>query len=223
MPKRREFPKAVKVAARNWPRRRGSGVNLAGQRFAMWVVLSEADRSSGQRCWACRCDCGKEAIVRQCHLRSGASQSCGCGAAKRRGDARRTHGKSDHPLYVVWLGMIQRCENTNHKSYPLYGGKGIRVCAQWRRDFAAFFRDMGDRPSSAHSIERKDGSRGYEPENCVWATPKQQARNMSRNALYTINDETKSLAEWVEERDKIYGTVKWRIREKGMSIEDALR
>jgi len=73
--------------------------------------------------------------------------------------------------------MRQRCADTNCGDYADYGGRGITVCDRWRESFAAFLADMGPRPSKRHSIDRVDGTKGYEPGNCRWALPTTQARN----------------------------------------------
>ena len=78
--------------------------------------------------------------------------------------------------------MVARCTNPRHPAYPSYGGRGIGVCARWRDDFMAFFADLGPRPSPAHSLDRLDNTRGYEPDNCRWATRSQQQRNKTRRA-----------------------------------------
>lgn len=89
------------------------------------------------------------------------------------------HGKKDTPEYRVWTDMKTRCYNKNHKSYSGYGGKGVKVCDSWagRNGFMNFFSDMGERPSSKHSIDRIDGTKGYSPSNCRWATATQQNIN----------------------------------------------
>jgi hypothetical protein len=94
--------------------------------------------------------------------------------------------------------MIQRCEDKNYHGYHRHGGRGIKVCPQWRADFTTFLADMGLRPSKAHSLDRRDNSGNYEPGNCRWATRKEQSRNMRTNRLLTINGETKPLAEWAD-------------------------
>lgn len=95
----------------------------------------------------------------------------------------KTHGLSRNPdgsrtyLYQAWSAIKQRCLNTKSQQYPLYGGRGITVCQEWADSFDAFRLHVGERPSSAHSIDRVDNSRGYEPGNVRWATKSEQLHN----------------------------------------------
>lgn len=83
--------------------------------------------------------------------------------------------------------MKRRCADPNHHAYAAYGGRGIRVCEQWLRSFSTFLRDVGKRPSPEHSLERRDNEHGYGPDNCYWATPREQANNR-RNTRYVEVD-----------------------------------
>lgn len=87
------------------------------------------------------------------------------------------HGGKGTPEYSAWQHMKQRCLNPNSPDYPAYGGRGIMVDARWMRSFPAFLAEIGPRPSPKHSVDRIDGTRGYEPGNVRWATPTQQSRN----------------------------------------------
>jgi len=94
----------------------------------------------------------------------------------------KTHRRSRTPLWWIWCAIKQRCANPRCKDYPAYGGRGITICARWSSSFEAFLEDVGERPSDAHSIDRIENDRGYEPGNVRWATGVEQARNRRRRA-----------------------------------------
>lgn len=116
--------------------------------------------------------------------------------------------------------MLRRCTNPSDVAWPYYGGRGITVCERWQ-SFEQFLEDMGPRPSDAHSIDRIDGNRGYEPGNCRWATKKEQSRNMRRNRMLTLKGVTKPLAAWADTSGINHKTILARLR-GGWTIEDAL-
>lgn len=148
--------------------------DIAGWRFGMLTAVKIAAVKPPR--WLCRCDCGAESVAYAGNLRSGKTKSCGCN--QNNGASGRTHGLSDSaPEYKTWAGIKRRCFNKNDKAYPAYGGSGITVCDRWSTSFEAFFSDMGPKPGPEYSIDRIDGTRGYEPGNCRWATDTQQARN----------------------------------------------
>lgn len=107
--------------------------------------------------------------------------------------------QSYHPLYPVWRAMINRCYNTRSTAYKFYGKRGIRVCSDWLNSFEQFLKDMGPKPFTNASIDRKNGKADYSASNCRWATQKEQCRNSANNRLLTLNGKTQCVAAWAEE------------------------
>lgn len=173
-------------------------LDLTGTVYGRLTVTSEGERQNKQRRWYCQCECGNTVLVLQSSLRGGLTSSCGCLHKEFVSDLKATHKLTGTPEHRAWQGMKTRCNNPNSISYPLYGGRGIKVCDRWLNDFPAFLEDMGPRPSSAHSLDRIDNSKDYEPTNCRWATDKEQGRNKRNNHYLTYNGETLTVVEWAE-------------------------
>jgi len=174
-------------------------LDLTGQRFNRLIALRQTSKSnSGKLKWLCQCDCGNTVEAISSNLKGGQTNSCGCYHKEQTSKAKQTHGQSKTPDYKIWKTMTQRCFNSKQAMYKHYGGKGILVCDKWLT-FENFIADMGPRPSTKHSIERRNNDGNYEPSNCYWTTSKEQANNRSTNCLVTYQGDTKTLTQWCEE------------------------
>lgn len=181
----------------------------AGSTFGRLTVTERSGNLGRAVAWACVCQCGTKVVVRAQSLRSGNTKSCGCFRRERLAELGRTHGKTLTRAYNSWSGMVARCTNQNDKRYPLYGGRGIKVCDRWMKA-ANFLDDMGEAPAGM-SIDRIDVNGNYEPSNCRWATQKEQTRNTRRTKYLEINGERRPMAEWCESAGVAYSLVRDRL------------
>jgi hypothetical protein len=192
-----------------------------GMRFGRWLVTDvTADNSSGL--CRCRCDCGSIRVVSVSTLLLGRSKSCGCRRAIVSSEFNATHRMSKTATYRIWKGIHNRCNNPNVNGYANYGGRGIRVCDRWRESFEAFMADMGECPSSRHSIDRIDVNGHYEPSNCRWATSREQSRNTRVNCHIAANGQTRLLVEWSEVSGLSVSLIWARINRLGWSPDRAV-
>lgn len=166
----------------------------AGQRFGRLIVVDPAVRKQmsgfprGRRAVLCRCDCGAlTAIFPNDLLHQDGTRSCGRCRREALAERNRTHGLSDHPLFGIWQGMMQRCYYKGHPGYKNYGSRGITVCDRWH-DVCLFIedieREIGLRPAGKYEngrplyeLDRIDNDGNYEPGNVRWATVSEQRRN----------------------------------------------
>lgn len=194
-------------------------VHVAGTVYGSWTLLREGEPTprSVTRWW-CRCSCGHEKLVQIALLIQGASKRCRKCAHEF---AKKRPITPPHPLRACYDAMIDRCKNPKSSSYKHYGGRGIEVCDRWLESFATFAEDMGERPSSFHSLDRIDVNGNYTPENCRWATTKEQARNKRYHRLVTCGGETKCLAEWAEISGRSAATISARLW-KGCTPSNAI-
>jgi hypothetical protein len=200
----------------------GAFVDLKGRKVGRWTVIEAAGKDhAGRYRWLCRCECGNEKEVTSYSLNKGKSLSCGCYHDERCREAFGTHLETHKtPEYNVWCLMRSRCDSPGDQNYARYGGRGITVCERWQ-SYENFLADMGRRPSESHTIDRVDNAKGYCPENCRWATKREQANNTRRNVLVTLDGKTASIAEWSRITGINQTTINLRLR-AGWSHADAL-
>lgn len=195
--------------------------NILGQKFHRLTAIEYIKNPKQQGAlWKFRCDCGVEKVIKGQGVRLGLVKSCGCLNMELAKTRYLTHGESEHPLYKIWQGMIERCYSEKCKNYKDYGGRGITVCDEWRKSPSNIAKDMGERPKNC-SIDRIDVNGNYEPSNCRWATPMVQGSNKRNNVIFTVFGEKMHYAEICRKYDIKETTLRNRLI-AGMTIEEAL-
>lgn len=194
---------------------------MLNRSFGLLTVVARAGNSKdGSALWKCACQCGETRIVAGTGLRAGRNKSCGCASPRFDSERTKTHGKSRSRVYRIWHGMIVRCsESAKGKTRRNYFERGIRVCDAWL-DFATFYEDMGD-PPPRMTLERTNGEKGYEPGNCKWATPKEQANNTRKSSFISYQGERMTVAQWADRIGIKQNTLLYRLR-RGATPHDAL-
>lgn len=194
---------------------------IPGTRYGMLTVLKDLGLINKYTMILVRCDCGEERKVRYSGLRSGNSTSCGRCSLVKHGYAHNHHPEPiKKSTYRIWCGIIQRCTNPNATHYKSYGGRGVLICERWR-EFENFIADMGTRPTVRHSIERVNVNGNYDPSNCKWALPDEQARNRRNVRQIEYNGEVKTIADWARAIKVSERCLGMRLR-SGWSVEKAL-
>ena len=206
-------------------------IDLTGQRFGRLTVVSRSKNNKhNEVCWNCSCICQNVKTIRGKSLTSGKTQSCGCfhneissNQCKKNNKNLFKHGDINSRLYNIWHGMKQRTMNTKNKYYNDYGGRGITVCDEWKKDFIVFKKwALQNGYSDNLTIDRKNNNKGYNPENCRWADMKTQNNNTRSNNLITFNDKIQTLSQWADELRIERSILKYRLNH-GWGIEKTFK
>jgi hypothetical protein len=198
--------------------------DISGQRFGRLVAVSFS-HTDDHIYWFFKCDCGVKKVLRRSSVISGGTKSCGCFSVERSramGHAARTHGISGTPLYYVYSSMIERCYRVNKPSYSDYGGRGIRVCRQWKGHPSAFFEwALANGYKAGLELDRKNNNKGYSPHNCRFVTRSVNGSNKRNNVLVTFDGRTLTVAEWARRLGIGQSTLYMRVR-RGWCHEDTV-
>lgn len=206
-----------------------------GQKNNFLTVTGLTRNKRKEKRFICKCDCGKITHVNPNNWETGVVKSCGCMAV----ELMRKALKKENPLnsrrtYRIWKGMKQRCYNPRTDNYMDYGGRGICICSQWLdsyKEFEAWAFSHGY--SNELSIDRINVNGNYEPSNCRWATDEIQMKNRRpidewightgrKKVLWTINGVERPAREWCSQFGVSMETVTYRVKNKGMSLQEAL-
>lgn len=155
--------------------------------YGRLTVIRELPSPSRARKVDARCECGTIRAFRIGDLRSGKTKSCGCFRNQRMLEVFGTHGDSGSPEHAAWLGMIARCNDRNHASYPYYGGRGIIVYRPWIENFHHFLSDVGRKPFDNYVLDRRDNEAGYLPGNVRWVDRSTSSQNTRIAKVWTVD------------------------------------
>ncbi len=210
-------------------------ISLEGKKFGRLTVIKRVeDNSKGMTQYLCECDCENKTkkIILWQSLKSGNTKSCGCLQKEAtikfnlntNGKYKSTHKHklSKTRIYKIHSSMKQRCYNPNDENYHHYGGRNIRICDEWIGDdgFINFYNwSMENGYTEKLTIERIDVNGNYDPNNCKWATKKEQANNRTNTTYITFRGVTKTTLEWSIEKNIPLKTLNYRLR-KNWSTED---
>ena len=199
--------------------------DITGKKFnkltAICFSYNKQTKSRKTSYWKFRCDCGKEIIRARGDVVKGNTKSCGCQTKLLMTESKKIHGYSHTRLYEIYKLMIRRCYNKNMKGFKNYGGRGIKVCEEWKKDFLSFrcwALDNGYKEDL--TIDRIDNDGDYCPENCRWATKKEQANNKRNNKILFYKGKKQSLSKWAKELNINYNKLRSRLQ-YGWSVERA--
>jgi hypothetical protein len=198
-------------------------IDLTGKRYGrLFVVERDQQGQSRRTFWICSCDCGKRRSINADNLSRGASLSCGCIRDEKVRLRSLTHGATAGGAqtreYRAWCHAKGRCNNPSDPKYRIYGARGITVCPEWQASFQAFLAYMGRCPKGK-TLDRIDVNGNYEPGNCRWATPREQANN-KRSTVRAFLDE--SLSQTAKRVGANYKYLHKLYRTRGLPIGEAI-
>ena len=199
-------------------------IDITGQRFGKLIVIERVGTAQkGETLWKCKCDCGNEVVVRRTNLRTGHTRSCGCFHDECSKTNSLKHGMTGTRLNRIWKNMKDRCSKSAKGTWRgrNYADRGISVCEEWK-DFQAFAKwAMENGYQDNLTLDRIDPNGNYEPNNCRWATTKEQANNKRTSRFVEYQGERYTVSELAETIGISKRTLITRLN-NGWSVEDAI-
>src|SRR4030067_1015352 len=160
----------------------------------------------------CQCECGEIIKVSMSNLTNGHTKSCGCKKNQLCAKAQLVHGESRSKLHGVWNSMLQRCNNPNTEAYKNYGGRGIRVCEEWKEyeNFRSW--SLSNEYNETLTLDRRHVNKDYCPENCRWVDWETQQNNRRNNKLIHYKGKAQTLRQWSKDLCMDYEILRKRIQ-----------
>lgn len=191
-------------------------IDITGKRFGKLTALKKISGSH----WLFICDCGRKEIKPKETVTRGISKRCRTCGRSVTGIKNSTHRMSETRLYECWRDMRNRCYLKTQKNYSIYGGRGIKVCEEWKNNSSSFIDwALKNGYKDNLTIDRIDVNGNYCPENCRWITRNEQAKNKTTNVYITIDGKTKILSDWVKIAGISFQTY-YNRKKKGLSDKD---
>ena len=196
--------------------------DLHNKKFGRLKVIKLERIKNNRALWLCRCDCGNMCVKASSNLLSNGTKSCGCIHREQLIERNKTHNYSHTSLYNRWKTMKVRCSDENCVAYKNYGGRGIKVCDEWKNDFMSFYKwAILNGYKEELTIDRINNNGDYEPDNCRWVSRANQNRNFRKNHMITYNNETLCLTDMAKKYNITNKALSYRLQ-KGWDIEKAL-
>lgn len=202
----------------------GKTIDITGQKFGRLTAIRVDHQTKDYRYyWLFKCDCGGEIVARKSEVMGGRLKFC----KKCKYETQTKHGQKGTRLYSVWVSMKQRCTNKNHKSYKIYGGRGITFCKEWQ-NFEPFYKWAiengydGNAKFRQCTLDRIDVNGNYEPNNCRWVSQKVQSENTRTANKITYKGETHCLSEWARILKIGRKSLEYKLN-KGLPIEEIIK
>lgn len=197
--------------------------DISNQRYSRLIVLNYEYTNKKKAYWKCKCDCGNETIVSATALKSGNTKSCGClHKEQSRINICKYHPKQiiyarefEKDIHTRYKCMKSRCYNKNHKAYKNYGGRGIKVCMEWKNDFNAFYIwAINNGFKKELTLDRIDTNKDYSPTNCRWVDNLTQQNNKRNNRYLNYDNKKYTISQWSRILNIPKGTIEDRLRKK---------
>lgn len=190
-----------------------------GERYARLVCIGK-DTNKDYRYYLFQCDCGNIKSIIADNVKNGLTKSCGC--LKREKPNHLTFGFSHTRIDNIYKTMIARCHNPNCAGFKWYGAKGIIVCEDWKNDKVKFFEwAFANGYKENLTLDRIDNSLGYSPQNCRWATYKEQANNKTTNRIVVYKGENYTLSQFADKYGLNYKNL-WQSLKRGKTLDEII-